>query len=424
MKRFAIIGFGCAGYHALEAIRQADLTAEIDVYSDTILPPYNPMLTTYYVAGKLPFEGMFPFGTLAEIAERFSVNVLSNQRVKRVNTATRTVETVDGMQRSYDRILIATGATAFVPPNLASCEGVYCMRTVSDAEALHRALQTRIYRNAVVVGASMVGIKITELLCARGCQVTLADMAEHVFSLAAYPEVSAMVEERLQDLHVNLLLGKRITSLNKLDNGSYLLGFADGTEIETELVVLNIGTRASVGIVDPTEIQVDRGILVNERMETSADGIYAAGDCCQAMNLQSGLQQIIGLWASAGIQGRVAGSNMVGVSDEIDGNIPHNITHFLGMDFIGLGDNRLTGDVYRYTDDRKKFYLQAVVQNGCPVSFNIFDNYGISGILKAHLMKILRGDTSSFTPAQRGQLRRYGLNNTCIDYLEGNYDRS
>ena len=140
------------------------------------------------------------------------------------------------------------------------------------------------------------------------------------------------------------------------------------------------------------------------------------------MNLQSGQSQIIGLWANAGVQGRVAGCNMAGGSAENDGNIPHNITHFLNMDFIGLGDNRLAGDIYCYQDEKKRFYLQAVVQNGRPVSFNILDNYGVSGILKAHLMKLLRGEQATFTPEQRGQLRRYGLSGTCIDYLEGIYD--
>ena len=422
MNRYAIVGFGCAGYHALMAIRETDPTAVIDVYSETGEAPYNPMLTTYYVAGKLPYEGMFPFGTLGEIQETYHAEIFTETRVQRVDAAERTVICTDGSVRAYDKILVATGATAFVPPNFRGIEGVFCMRTLEDAKALREALQQREYKNAVVVGASMVGIKITELLHARGCKVTLADMAPHVFSLAAYPEVSEMIEERLTDMGISLLFGKGIASLSRREDGMYVLGLSDGSEIETELVVLNIGTRAATSVLDPEQVKIDRGIVVNDRMETSADGIYAAGDCCQGMNLQSGQTMIIGLWANAGVQGRVAGCNMAGGKAENDGNILHNITHFLNMDFIGLGDNRLTGDVYTYRDEKKKFYLQAVVQNGRPVSFNILDNYGISGILKAHLMKLLRGEETSFTPVQRGQLRRYGLSSTCIDYLEGIYD--
>ena len=138
----------------------------------------------------------------------------------------------------------------------------------------------------------------------------------------------------------------------------------------------------------------------------------------QGNNLQSGQTMIIGLWANAGVQGRVAGNNISGKSAQTDGNILHNITHFLDMDFIGLGDNRLTGEVYEYVNPGKGFYLQAVIDNGRPVGFNILDNYGISGVLKAHLIRILRGEPCRFTPEQKGQLLHFGIEEYFIEYLE------
>ena len=118
MERFAIIGFGCAGYHGLAAIREAGCDAAIDIYSDTALPPYNPMLTTYYTAGRLPFEGMFPFGTMEEIAARYKADFITHTKVKAVHAKEKTVETWDGHKEPYDRILVATGASAFVPGSL------------------------------------------------------------------------------------------------------------------------------------------------------------------------------------------------------------------------------------------------------------------------------------------------------------------
>lgn len=418
MKRFAIIGFGCAGYQALAAIRQAGCDAQVDVYTETELPPYNPMLTTYYVGGKLPYEGLFPFGTLEEIGKRYEANFLIGTRVAGVDARKRTVTLEGGETRAYDKLLVSTGAVAFVPPSFAGVEGAFCMRTVDDAVGLKKALEAREYKSAVVVGASMVGIKVAELLLKRGIRVTLADMAPHIFALAAYPEVSAMIEERIDKLGIFMAFGRALSGAEKTETG-YRVTFADGETLDTDLLVLNIGTRAATGLLDPKQVNVDRGVVVNERMETSAPGVYAAGDCCQGRNLQSGQTQIIGLWANAGIQGRVAGRNMAGVGDETDGNILHNITHFLDMDFIGLGDNRATGEVYQYHSPDRRFYLQAVLKDGWPVGFNILDNYGISGILKAHLVKVLRGEKSGFTPEQRGQLLRYGLEGDFIDTLEG-----
>lgn len=423
MKHFAIVGFGCAGYHALAAIREAKCDAKVTVYSDTDMPPYNPMLTTYYVAGKLPYEGLFPFGTLEDIAKRYQVEFITNTKVKEVKSAEKVIITEDGKKQSYDKILVSTGASAFVPGSFTGLKGAYCMRTVEDAKCLKETLEQGKYKDAVVVGASMVGIKVAELLHKKGIHVTLADMASHIFALAAYPEVSEMIEQRIDEIGIDMAFGQAIISaeehVDRTGNVTgYTVYFGDGSTIDTELLILNIGTRAATGILNPEEIEIERGIVVDCHMRTSAEGIYAAGDCCQGNNLQSGKTQIIGLWANAGVQGRVAGRNMAGICDETDGNILHNITHFLDMDFIGLGDNRTDGEKYVYYDRKKKFYLQAVIKNGKPVGFNILDNYGISGVLKAHLIKILRGESCRFTPEQSGQLIRLGLTKEFIEYLE------
>lgn len=423
MERFAIIGFGCAGYHCLEAIREAGCDAAIDIYSNTDMPPYNPMLTTYYTAGRLPFEGMFPFGTLEEIGKRYKADFITDTKVKALKAKERTIVTEQGKEEIYNKILVATGASAFVPGSFAGLKGAFCMRTVEDAVRLHDALAVRDYKDAVVVGASMVGIKVAELLYNKGTHVTLADMAPHIFALAAYPKVSELIEERVKAMGIDIAFGQAITSAEEhIDPDGNVKGYTvhlgDGSSIETEMLILNIGTRAAVEILDPNEIAVDRGIVVDERMHTSVPGIFAAGDCCQGNNMQSGQTKIIGLWANAGVQGRVAGRNMAGLIDETDGNILHNITHFLDMDFIGLGDNRITGETYTYTNKSKGFYLQAVIKDKKPVGFNILDNHGISGILKAHLIKLLRGEQCRFTPEQRGQLVRYGLEESFMDYLE------
>ena len=252
MERFAIIGFGCAGYHALRAIREAGCDAIVDVYSDTDMPPYNPMLTTYYTAGRLPYEGLFPFGSLDSIARQYKANVITHTRVASVDAAAKTVTTQDGGCAAYDKILVTTGATAFVPGSFASLKGAFCMRTVDDAVKLHDAIAKRDYKDAVIVGASMVGIKVAELLHKRGCHVTLADMAPHIFALAAYPEVSEMIEARLEKMGIDMVFGKAIAgAVEHTDAGGNITGttvqLADGSAIETELLVLNIGTRAATG---------------------------------------------------------------------------------------------------------------------------------------------------------------------------------
>lgn len=414
--RYAIIGFGTAGYHAAEAIRETDADGIIDVYGDTGLAPYNPMLTTYYASGKLDKSGMFPFGNLDEIVEKFRI-CYRKQRVIKVHAAEHTVETEESTE-AYDRILIATGATAFAPPIKGlEKEDTYVMRTVFDAERLKQRLEQGDVKTAIVVGASMAGIKVVEVLTHFGVRVILADRAKHIFPLAAYPEVSEIIEKRVAAAGVDQRYGVSIDHM-EVRGGVKIAVMTDGSEVETDLVALCIGTRAATGIV-MGEVAVNRGISVNTHMETSVPGIYAAGDCCEGGNLQSGQNMIIGLWANANHQGRTAGINMAGGDAEFDGNILHNITHFMDMDFIGFGDNRVGGQLLEMGNPDNGLYIRVIIADGKIAGANILDSYRISGIVKNYMLRLFAGDREKLPNYQLAKLKLAGVSEEFIGRLEG-----
>lgn len=451
MRTYAIVGFGTAGYHALKAIRRLDAGGTVDVYTNTGLAPYNPMLTTYYAGGKLSYREMFPFGSLEEIQKTCSFRCICDT-VKSV-AAGRTVETEKGEVRSYDKILIATGASAFAPaiPGLEP-ERCFFMRTDEDALRLSRALEDKRVKSAVVVGASMVGIKVAELLAKRGIRTVLADLASCMFPLAAYEDVAAEIGRRVEQKGVSLRFGRTIERV-ELEAGEaeqrpdaacgdageqrpgagcgrvpepestsprrprQIAVMTDGERLEADLVVLCIGTRANIGLADGG-IETNRAILVNERMETSAEGIYAAGDCCAGTNIQSGERQIIGLWANANHQGTVAGINMAGGNARFEGNILHNITHFMDMDFIGFGDNRIQGETLVFGSLKQGLYLKAVCRDGRIAGVNILDSYPISGMIKNYMLRLFREPESRLPPFQIGMLVKAGLTEEFIERLE------
>lgn len=451
MRTYAIVGFGTAGYHALKAIRRLDAGGTVDVYTNTGLAPYNPMLTTYYAGGKLSYREMFPFGSLEEIQKTCSFRCICDT-VKSV-AAGRTVETENGEVRTYDKILIATGASAFAPaiPGLEP-ERRFFMRTDEDALRLSRALEDKRVKSAVVVGASMVGIKVAELLAKRGIRTVLADLASCMFPLAAYEDVAAEIGRRVEQKGVSLRFGRTIERVEleageaeqRPDAGCGDAGeqrpgagcgrvpepesasprrprqiavMTDGERLEADLVVLCIGTRANIGLADGG-IETNRAILVNERMETSAEGIYAAGDCCAGTNIQSGERQIIGLWANANHQGTVAGINMAGGNARFEGNILHNITHFMDMDFIGFGDNRIQGETLVFGSLKQGLYLKAVCRDGRIAGVNILDSYPISGMIKNYMLRLFREPESRLPPFQIGMLVKAGLTEEFIERLE------
>ena len=419
MTRYVIIGFGCAGYYAAKTIRENDPEGMISVYSEHGYAPYNPMLTTYYTAGRIPFEGLFPFGDLQKITSELDLDMHAHESVAHISAKDQEIILADGRHEHFDKLLIASGARAFAPKfeGLDPAEAFY-MRTVDDAVKLREALEQHTYRNALVVGASMVGIKVVELLNNRGIHTVLADMAPRIFPLAAYPNVSKEIEERITSKGIELALGSAMQKAEKKEDG-WLCTMSDGKVLDCDLIVLCIGTRANTQFVDPEEIKMNRAIVVDENMCTSDPHIYAAGDCCEGTELQSRNTMIIGLWANAAHQGTTAGANMSGKPASFNGNFLHNITHFMDMDFIGFGDNRITGEVLTSGNIHDGLYVEAVMKDGHLAGVNILDNYRISGAIKNYLYRIMENNTNDISPMQRGILIKEGLRPSFIEKLEG-----
>jgi len=394
-KSNVIVGNGCAGAECIKALRQSGYRGEIHLLTDSRWPIYNPMLTTYYVAGKIGFEGLFSYGAGQEFYLKYGVDVYPESVVVALDAKQKVVRAKSGLEIRYDQCLVATGATPVLPliEGMGS-DRVYTLRTVEDAIRLKKAM-TQAPKKVLVIGASMVGIKVMELFYKVGVEVCLADLAEHIFPLSAHPECARIVEERLEQRGIKLRFGAGIEKVEETSRGVRAY-FKGGTESEeADLLVICIGVKANTGFIDRKQVAIDRGILVDEHMRTSIPGLYAAGDVAQGKNLLSGESEMIGLWSNARSQGRTAGRNMAGENESFRGNIPHNITHFMGMDFVGIGTVNDHDRMEKKYDG--KTYLQLFWKDGLLAGANFLDNYTGSGVVKNALMKGLRHDGSSLS---------------------------
>lgn len=417
MERYAIVGFGCAGYHGAKALRDSGYTGEIHVYTNESKAPANPMLTTYVAGGKLDEKDAFPFGNLQDIAGVLDLDV-HVERIQKVYAKEKKIESEQGTVMTFDKILIATGADAFVP-NMEGKDNkrVFVMRTMEDSRKLKDYLEENDVRSAVVVGASMAGIKVAELFVNMGIHCVLNDFAPHVFSLAALDPIADEIERRVTAKGVELVFGTGISRVLEKED-KIAVELTDKRAYGCDLLVLCIGTRAATGILDD-EIQVNRGILVDTSMQTSAEGIYAAGDCTEGRNMQTGQSQIIGLWANAANQGRCAGCNMAGVSTEYEGNIIHNITHFMDMDFVSFGDKSLPGELVVFENRNPELMLAATVHDGEFACVNILGSYENTGIIKNIMMKRIRGIKAELDPFMKAKLEQQGIDPKFIKLLGG-----
>lgn len=418
MKRYAIVGFGCAGYHAAKNLREGCVECEIDVYSNTADAPANPMLTTYYVAGKISRENMFPFGSKERIVKELGIRLHENCPVARIDPSELTITLEDGSREKFDDILIATGSHPAAPPIPGMPEkGIYVMRTPQDADALLSAIHEGI-GSALVIGASWVGIKVVEALYAHHVPATLADMVPYIFPTASFPETAQRIQTYLERLGIGLMFGYGISSMEETEDG-IISRFADGSSIKTSIVVLCMGMRSCVSCIEPGTLEMGRGIRVDRHMRTSASHLYAVGDCCETREIISGSYMCVNLWANSGLQGRIAARNILGYDDEFPGCLVHNITHFLDWDFIGLGDPKLAGEAVEFDGGENGSYVKAVISGGKLRCVNILGNYRASGSLKSWLLRQQERPGEPMPAAIRANLLREGISAEFISLIGG-----
>jgi NADPH-dependent 2,4-dienoyl-CoA reductase/sulfur reductase-like enzyme len=258
------------------------------------------------------------------------------------------------------------------------------MRTVDDAVRLKSAMEKK-PRRAVVAGASMVGAKLVELFLRANADVVLTDKADRIFPLSAHPDCSRIIEKRLTRMGVKLRFSAEIIKTADTPIGLEIYFKNDNTPLYADILMMCVGTRANLGFIDRDEIETHQGILVDSHMESSVAGIYAAGDAAQGMNLSSGSKQIIGILSNARRQGYVAGCNMAGANMEYAGEVPHNIVHFLDMNFVSIGDTNCC-DHSESVEEGERF-AQIFYREGEIRGVNMLDFFSEAGTFKNALRK-------------------------------------
>lgn len=421
MSKIAIIGFGCAGYHAAKEIRTLDSSAEIHVYSDTDMGPYNPMLTTYFVKGSIPYEALFPFGTLEMIERNLSLTVHRETPVISLDPTEKKLKLADGSEAVYDKVLISTGASALMPPIPGlDLPGVFKMRTVEDAVALRKKLECGDLRSALVIGASWVGIKVVEDLAAYHVPCTLVDGAPWMFYVAAFEETAMRAQRDLESKGVRVACRQMLDHIEQEPDGRLTAVMQSGSLFTADTVAVCIGVRMNVGFLKNSGLKINRGLVVDRTMSTNFEGIYAAGDCCEALDIQSGTYRNIGVWANACKQGAVAGANMAGHPAEFDANVLVNLAHYMDYDFISIGDVSACQDgdeVYEYEDTR--YYIRAVKQGRKIKCINMIGSADSNGVVKNIFIKSIENPQAALDVQAVCFLKGKGFPDSFIDFLGG-----
>ncbi len=331
--KYIIIGFGVAGVGAIEAIRSIDTTGEITLLSNDPHGYYSRPGLAYYLTGELHDKALFP--KTVEDMRRLKFKATRGQ-VTKIARENQTVEIEGAAPLMYDRLLIATGAQAIrmkVPGS--NLEGVLKLDHLEDAKLILK--YARRGKTAVVSGGGITALELVEALVARGVKVHYLLRGERYWSNVLDEHESKIVEHRLQEEGVKLHYHSELVEVTNKNNHVTGVRLQDGKLLKCDMVAYAIGIRPRMELAKQAGLAVDRGILVNEYLQTDDPNIYAAGDVAQVFDPSTGTSIFDSLWSPARQQGYFAGLNMAGKKSPYTKAVPFNVTRLAGLTTTIIG---------------------------------------------------------------------------------------
>ncbi len=332
--RQVIIGNSGAGLSALKAIRQIDADCPITVITDQTERAYSPVLTTYYIAGKVPREKLFI--TDGAFYSDLGVDLVAGKRAEAVDTASQKVILEDGSKIDYDNLLIATGASAkklTIPGG--DLPQVRTLRTLEDAEAISDLAQKGV-KDIVVLGAGLVSLQTADAVYAEGMNLTFLVGSNQVLSQNVDKSCAEIVKAQLESKKAVIHFGTDAEAIEE-NKGRAVVVSKTGEKYPADVVIVGKGVDPNVQPAQEGGIAVNRGILVDEYMRAGSPNVYAAGDVAEGPSFHTGQPEVMATWYNACNQGRIAGMNMAGKEEPFIGGLNRNITSVFDTTVASVG---------------------------------------------------------------------------------------
>ena len=331
--RYAIIGPGVAGISAVEAIRSVDRAAEVVMVGDDPHGYYSRPGLAYVLTGEMQDKSLFP--KKRDDYTRLKFNFLG-AHVTGIDRECKTLLLDGKAPLTYDKLLIATGASA-IPLTVpgANLQGVFKLDDLEDARNILKYAKRG--RTAVVIGGGITALELTEGLFARGMNVHYLLRGSRYWSNVLDEHESRIVEGRLQAEGVELHFRSEVQEVLGRTGKVTGVRLLNGKIIKCDLVAYAIGIKPRLSLAQSANLAMDRGILVNEFMQTNDPQIYAAGDVAQAYDPLTGRSVLDSLWNPAREQGRIAGLNMAGQAQPYIKSAPFNVTRLAGLTTTIIG---------------------------------------------------------------------------------------
>lgn len=328
-----IIGNSAAGLSALESFRKYDQDSKVTLISKEGGLAYSRVLLPYYLRGKVDYSTFF----IRDQKYYDSMNVdYIEESVESVDEKEKVIALGNGQKVSFDKLLIATGSRAMMPPVPGlDNEGVYNMWTLKDAENLEPYYKKG--KRVLVLGSGFVSLQAAWAALSKGVDVKIIELAGRIMPTVLDEKGASLLTAKIEELGADLRVNTLTEKVEKTEKGTFMIHTKGGEPFEVDFIIVGTGVRANIGMVEGTEVATDRGILVNKYMETTVKEIYSAGDVAQGPTTFGEKHMIHALWPTAIEMGKIAGVNMAGKELAYEGSLNMNTTQMFDITVASMG---------------------------------------------------------------------------------------
>jgi nitrite reductase (NADH) large subunit len=328
MKRYLIVGNGVAGARAAAKIREADPKGDIRIFTEEAYPFYYRVRFPEYVAGELTIQNLTIH--TREWYQSKGISIHLEEPVREVNVPKKEVTSQEGKTYAYDSLLLATGGHAFVPPIKGTeKKGVFALRTMKDAIGMKEFLGG--VKKAILVGGGLVGLETGGALLKRGIKVAVIEHNPRILPRQMDSEGARILQGKMESMGFSFFLNGQSEEILG-ENAVEGVRLKDGRTVEGEMVVVSAGVRPNVKLAQAMGLEIKNGILVNDRLETKTESVFAAGDVAEHRG------RCYGIWPASQRQGETAGINMAGRRASYEGTVLSNTLKVVGINLTASGE--------------------------------------------------------------------------------------
>jgi len=378
MMNYLIVGNGVAGTTAAEQIRKQDPQGAVTIVTDEGLPFYWRIRLNEFIAGDIDEEALISKGR--DWYQENDLRLVLETPVAGADREARVLTSEAGEAFPYDRLLLATGSHAFVPPIQGSDkEGVFTLRTAADARAI--AGYAAGVEDAVLIGGGLLGLEAGNALRRLGKRVTVVEFFPRLLPRQLDDKGASRLQAMMEEMGFSFELGAKTREIAG-EEAAAGVRLESGKALTGGMVLISAGVRPNLDLARALELETDKGVQVDETLRTSRPDIFAAGDVAEFRGMPSGI------WPAAMEQGKIAGVNMTGGDLTYEGTTPSNVLKVVGIDLASAGEIDAEGKMETRVLETDEVYKKVV-----------FDDGRIAGC-------IMLGDTKGFNRITRAMQGR------------------